>query len=49
VPQIVEVQPAQPELVITAPDSDWLIEFTRRLVSDNLAASVHHLPDIRSI
>jgi periplasmic divalent cation tolerance protein len=37
------------ELVITAPESDWLIEFTRRLVSDHLAASVHHLPEIRSI
>jgi periplasmic divalent cation tolerance protein len=37
------------ELVITAPESDWLIEFSRRLVSDHLAASVHHLPEIRSI
>jgi len=37
------------ELVITAPESDWLIKFTRRLVSDRLAASVHHLPEIRSI
>jgi periplasmic divalent cation tolerance protein len=37
------------ELVVTAPDADWLIEFTRRLVTDHLAASVHNLTPIRSI
>jgi periplasmic divalent cation tolerance protein len=37
------------ELVITAPDADWLIEFSRRLVADRLAASVHNLTTIRSI
>ena len=40
---------ADAELVITAPDSDWLVEFTRRLVTDRLAGSVHHIADIRSI
>lgn len=37
------------ELVITAPDADWLVEFTRRLVADHLVASVHHIAEIRSI
>jgi periplasmic divalent cation tolerance protein len=37
------------ELVITAPDADWLIDFSRRLVADRLAASVHNLATIRSI
>jgi periplasmic divalent cation tolerance protein len=37
------------ELVVTAPDADWLIEFGRRLVTDHLAASVHNLTPIRSI
>lgn len=29
------------EVVITAPDAAWLQEFTRDLVADGLAASVH--------
>jgi len=37
------------ELVVTAPDADWLIEFGRQLVVDHLAASVHNLTPIRSI
>jgi periplasmic divalent cation tolerance protein len=37
------------ELVVTAPDADWLSEFGRRLVLDHLAASVHNLTPIRSI
>ena len=37
------------ELVVTAPDADWLIEFTRRLVVERLAAGVHNLTPIRSI
>jgi periplasmic divalent cation tolerance protein len=37
------------ELIVTAPDADWLIEFGRRLVIDHLAASVHSLSPIRSI
>jgi periplasmic divalent cation tolerance protein len=37
------------EVVLTAPDADWLVEFTRRLVEDRLAASAHTLPEVRSI
>ena len=37
------------ELVITAPDADWLTEFGRRLVTDRLAASVHNVTPVRSI
>lgn len=37
------------ELVVTAPDADWLIKFGRQLVIDHLAASVHNLTPIRSI
>jgi periplasmic divalent cation tolerance protein len=37
------------EVVITAPDADWLVEFTRRLVEDHLAASAHTFPQVRSI
>jgi periplasmic divalent cation tolerance protein len=37
------------EVVITAPDADWLAGFTRRLVDDRLAACGHLLPAIRSI
>ena len=37
------------EVVITAPNSDWLIEFCRRLVGDGLVASMHSFAPIRSI
>jgi periplasmic divalent cation tolerance protein len=37
------------EVIITAPDADWLAEFTRRLVDERLAASGHNLSPIRSI
>ena len=37
------------EVVITAPDAEWLVEFTRRLVEDRLAASAHTLPEVRSV
>ena len=37
------------EVVITAPDPDWLVEFTRQLVADRLAASGHNITPIRSI
>jgi periplasmic divalent cation tolerance protein len=30
------------EVVITAPDADWLADFTLRLVEDHLAASAHN-------
>src|SRR4051794_2960012 len=37
------------EVVITAPDADWLAGFTRRLVEDRLAAGAHEVIAIRSI
>jgi periplasmic divalent cation tolerance protein len=37
------------ELAITAPDAGRLIELSRRLVTDRLAASVHNLTPIRSV
>jgi periplasmic divalent cation tolerance protein len=37
------------EVIITAPDPDWLVEFTRRLVSDRLCASGHNFAPIRTI
>jgi periplasmic divalent cation tolerance protein len=37
------------EVVITAPDPEWLLEFTRQLVTDGLCASVHNFQPIRSI
>jgi periplasmic divalent cation tolerance protein len=37
------------EVIITAPDADWLAEFTRRLVDARLAASGHNISRIRSI
>lgn len=36
------------EVIITAPDEDWLLDFTRQLVEKHLAAGGHHSP-IRSI
>ena len=37
------------EVVITAPDPDWLYHFTRSLVADGLAASAHNFTPIRSV
>lgn len=37
------------EVIITAPDADWLATFTRRLVDDQLAACGHNIAAIRSI
>ena len=37
------------EVVVTAPDPDWLVEFTRQLVTERLAASGHNLAPVRSI
>jgi hypothetical protein len=31
------------EVIITAPDPAWLVEFTRRLVTDRLCASGHNV------
>lgn len=37
------------EVVITAPDPEWLLEITRQLVTEGLAASVHNFSPVRSI
>lgn len=37
------------EVIITAPDAEWLAAFTRRLIEDRLVASGHHFAPIRSI
>ena len=37
------------EVVITAPDPDWLYTFARKLVEDRLAASAHNFTPVRSI
>ncbi len=37
------------EVVITAPNADWLATFTRSLVDDRLVACGHNLAAIRSI
>src|SRR5690349_863624 len=37
------------EVVITAPDADWLAAFTRTLVERRLAASGHNITPVRSI
>jgi periplasmic divalent cation tolerance protein len=37
------------EVVITAPDPEWLLAFTRKLVEDGLCASVHNFTPVRSI
>jgi len=37
------------EVVITAPDADWLADFTRKLVQDRLAACGQNVAAIRSL
>ena len=37
------------EVIITADSAEWLAEYTRRLVSDRLAACGHNFAAIRSI
>jgi periplasmic divalent cation tolerance protein len=37
------------EVVITAPDPDWLVDLTRDLVAEGLCASVHNFSSVRSI
>ena len=37
------------EVIITAPDPEWLAAFTRRLVTDRLAACGQQITAIRSI
>ncbi|MBC3191464.1 divalent-cation tolerance protein CutA [Pseudonocardia sp. C8] len=36
------------EVVITAPDPEWLRDFTRSLVADRLASSVHNFTPVQS-
>jgi len=36
------------EVVITAPDAEWLRDFTRSLVVDGLASNVHNFTPVRS-
>lgn len=37
------------EVVITAPDPEWLIELTRQLVDDGLCSNGHNYAPIRSV
>lgn len=37
------------EIVITAPDGEWLATFCRSLIEDRLAAAVHIIEDIRTL
>ena len=37
------------EVVITAPDQEWLVAFTRGLVQDRLAACGQHIAAVRSV
>jgi periplasmic divalent cation tolerance protein len=37
------------EVVITAPDPDWLLDLTRELVAEGLCASVHNFSPVRSV
>ncbi|MFE7201819.1 divalent-cation tolerance protein CutA [Pseudonocardia alni] len=37
------------EVVVTAPDPDWLLEFSKELVEERLAASVHHFTPVQSV
>lgn len=37
------------EVVITAPDPDWLRNFSRKLVEDGLCASVHNFTPVLSV
>lgn len=37
------------EVIITAPDAEWLAAFTHRLVADRLCAGAHETTLIRSI
>lgn len=37
------------EVVITAPDPDWLLDLARQLVAERLAASIHSFEPVRSI
>lgn len=36
-------------VVITAPDAEWLADFTKQLVMDRLCSTAHNIAPIRSI
>ncbi|GAA1872121.1 divalent-cation tolerance protein CutA [Pseudonocardia tropica] len=36
------------EVVVTAPDPEWLYEFARSLVADRLASNAHNFEPVRS-
>lgn len=37
------------EVVVTAPDAEWLAAFTRGLIDDNLCAGAHEVERIRAL
>jgi periplasmic divalent cation tolerance protein len=37
------------EVVITAPDPEWLYAFSHKLIEDGLAASAHNFAPVRSV
>ena len=37
------------EVIITAPDAEWLAQFTRSLVEDRLCACGHNMTPIRTV
>jgi len=37
------------EVIITAPDSGWLLDFTRRLVDERLCAAAHNFTPVTSV
>lgn len=37
------------EVVITAPDPDWLLDFTRQLVDLRLCSAAHNFTPVRSV
>src|SRR5258708_7483878 len=37
------------EVVITAPDPEWLKDFSRKLIEDRLCASAHNFTPVRSL
>lgn len=36
------------EVIITAPNPEWLADFSRRLVADRLCAAVHNMAPVQS-
>ena len=44
-----EPQTAVCEVVITAPDMDWLADFSRALVTDRLCATAHSFSQLRTV